>query len=174
MGHDEIRVAGWCQACREAGKTPGAVLAANAARCVKILKEVNPQARIVVWSDMFDPNHNATPQFYLANGTLAGSWKGLPAEVIVATWKDLSWTPRQGETSLRWFADRGHSQIIAGYYDQGMDNLQKWEAALKGVPRVTGFMYTTWHNQYKDLEAYGKRLRGSDTLSSGAPDKAPT
>jgi hypothetical protein len=160
MGHDEIRVAGWCRACQEAGKTPGAVLAANATRCVKILKEVNPQARIVVWSDMFDPNHNATPQFYLANGTLAGSWKGLPPDVIVATWKDLSWTPRQGETSLRWFANRGHTQIIAGYYDQGMDNLHKWETAVKGVPRVTGFMYTTWHNQYNDLEAYGKRLRG--------------
>src|SRR5262249_20347582 len=59
MSHDEIRVANWCRRCQESKQTPGALLAENAKRCVAILKEVNPQARIVVWSDMFDPHHNA-------------------------------------------------------------------------------------------------------------------
>jgi hypothetical protein len=28
------------------------------------------------------------------------------------------------------------------------------------VPKVFGFMYTTWDNKYDLLEAYGKALRG--------------
>src|SRR5258707_6694178 len=42
MSHDEIRVAGWCRACQSSGQTPGQLLAANARRCVEILKEINP------------------------------------------------------------------------------------------------------------------------------------
>lgn len=30
----------------------------------------------------------------------------------------------------------------------------------RGVPKVIGFMYTTWENKYDLLEAYGKALRG--------------
>ncbi len=122
MSHDEIRVANWCQRCRDTGKTPGELLAANARRCVDILKEVNPRARVVVWSDMFDPHHNAHDDYYLVNGTLKGSWEGLPADVVIANWNG-----GKARESLKWFADRGHPQVIAGYYDGGMDNLRKWE-----------------------------------------------
>ena len=60
-------------------KTPGELLAANARRCVGDLAGGGPEgARSSVWSDMFDPNHNAVDDYYLVNGTLAGSWEGLP------------------------------------------------------------------------------------------------
>ncbi len=157
MSHDEIRVAGWCAACRAAGKTPGELLAANVRLCVDVLKEVNPRARVVVWSDMFDPHHNAVNGYYLVNGTLEGSWKGLPAEVVVANWNG-----DKAAASLKWFADRGHAQVIAGYYDGGLDNLKTWRKAARGVPRVTGFLYTTWENRYDLLEAYGKVLLGKE------------
>jgi hypothetical protein len=157
MSHDEVRVAGWCAACRAAGETPGELLAANVRRCVEILKEVNPRARIVVWSDMFDPHHNAVDHYFLANGSLAGSWEGLPPEVVVANWNG-----EKAAASLRWFADRGHSQVIAGYYDGGLENLQMWRKAARGVPRVGGFLYTTWENKYDLLEAYGMLLLGKE------------
>ena len=51
-----------------------------------IVKEVNPTAEVVIWSDMFDPNHNAVEKYHLVNGPLTGSWEGLPKEVIVANW----------------------------------------------------------------------------------------
>ncbi len=155
MSHDEIRVANWCAACQKTHRTPGALLAANARRCVEILKDINPRARIVVWSDMFDPHHNAVERYYLVNGSLRESWKGLPADVIIANWNS-----GKARESLQWFAERGHPQIIAGYYDGGLDNLSQWSAAAGGVPKVIGFMYTTWENKYDLLEAYGKALRG--------------
>jgi hypothetical protein len=157
MSHDEIRVAGWCKACQDAKKTPGALLADNARRCVEIIKEINPKARIVVWSDMFDPNHNAVERYYLVNGPWTESWKGLPPEVMIANWNGGKAT-----ASLKWFAERGHPQIVAGYYDGDLSNFKKWDAAAKDVPKVTGFMYTTWRHKYEHLEAYGKAMLGKE------------
>jgi hypothetical protein len=157
MSHDELRVAGWCRACQATGKTPGALLAANARRCVEILKEVNPDARVVVWSDMFDPHHNAVDHYYLVNGSLKGPWEGLPREVIVANWNG-----GKAAASLKWFAERGHPQLIAGYYDAGVGNFKRWDDAARGVPKVIGFMYTTWEGNYRDLEAYGRLMRGRE------------
>jgi len=154
LSHDEIRVAGWCRACQAEKKTPGELLAENFGRCAKIIKEINPKADIVVWSDMFDPNHNAVASYYLVNGSLEGSWKGLPEGTIIANWNG-----GKAARSLKWFADRGHPQIIAGYYDAGLGNFDKWQTTAKGVPNVIGFMYTTWQRKYDDLEAIGARLR---------------
>jgi hypothetical protein len=155
MSHDEIRVANWCKACQATGETPGDLLAANARRCVEIVKQVSTKARVVVWSDMFDPHHNAHDHYYLVNGTLEGSWKGLPEDVVIANWNG-----GKARESLKFFADRGHTQIIAGYYDSGLDNIKKWEEAAQGVPRVTGFMYTTWQHKYDDLDAVAAHLWG--------------
>jgi hypothetical protein len=157
LSHDEIRVANWCRTCLKTKQTPGALLAANVRRCVAILKEVNPRARIVVWSDMFDPFHNAVDRYFLVNGSWKGSWEGLPREVIIANWNS-----DKARESLKWFAGRGHTQIIAGYYDSGLENFKNWDATARGVPKVDGFMYTTWMAKYGDLEAYGKAMRGKE------------
>jgi hypothetical protein len=152
MQHDEMRVANWCRACRSRKLTPGELLADNARRCVQFIKEVSPEARVVVWSDMFDPTHNAVKNYYLVNGTLAGSWEGLDRSVWIA-----NWNAGKAKASLNFFAHRGHPQVLAGYYD-GDDNYATWDAAALGVPGVTGFMYTTWQNRYDDLERYGRLL----------------
>jgi hypothetical protein len=152
MQHDEMRVANWCRACQTRKLTPGQLLADNARRCVKILNDVNPQAQVVVWSDMFDPNHNAVKDYYLVNGTLAGSWEGLDRSVVIANWNG-----GKAKASLEFFSARGHLQILAGYYDND-DNFATWNAAAQGVSGVIGFMYTTWQNRYQDLERYGKVL----------------
>jgi hypothetical protein len=156
MTHSEARVLGWCQACREAHKSPGELLAANARRCVEIVREVHPGAKVVVWSDMFDPYHNALRSGgALVNGSLLNSWAGLPPEVAVVNWDRV----RPAE-SLKWFAELGHPQILAGYFDEGAASWQRWQEARQGVPGVGGFMYTTWRGDYSQLESYGKLLRG--------------
>ena len=129
MSHDEIRVANWCLACQSRKRTPGQLLAENARRCTSILKAVNPQARIVVWSDMFDPHHNAVDNYYLVNGSLKGSWEGLAHDVVIANWNG-----GKAAESLKFFADRGHPQIIAGYYDG--DDLD--ELSAMGCGRAAG------------------------------------
>jgi len=74
MSHDEIRVWNWCAACQARHLDAGPLLADNARQCVQILRETNPGGKIYVWSDMFDPNHNAHGDYYLVRGNYAGSW----------------------------------------------------------------------------------------------------
>ncbi len=156
MQHDEMRVANWCRACQARNLTPGQLLADNARRCVSILREVSPTAQVAVWSDLFDPSHNAVDGYYLVNGTLKGSWEGLDPSVIIANWNS-----GKAKASLDFFARWSHPQILAGYYD-GDDNFKTWDDASRGVPKVLGFMYTTWENRYDDLERYGKALIGKE------------
>src|SRR5262249_54007761 len=86
LSHDEIRAANWCRASRATGGTRGERRGSTARRCVEILRDVSPKARMAVWSDMYDPHHNAHDNYYLVNGTLEGSWKGLPEDVVLANW----------------------------------------------------------------------------------------
>jgi hypothetical protein len=150
MSHDEIRVLNWCDACRRRHLDAGAILADNVKTCVQILREINPGGRIYVWSDMFDPHHNAHKDYYLVRGDLSGSWKGLDQEVII-----LNWNFDKRNESLKWFADRGQRQIIAGYYDAGVDQVRAWLDSAKGVKGVLGVMYTTWQGNHEDLEQFG-------------------
>lgn len=156
MSHDELRVANWCRACRDRQMSAGELLADNAGRCLAILAEVDPTLRVAVWSDMFDPHHNAQANYYLVRGTLEGSWEGLPPSVVIANWNS-----GRGRESLQFFADRGHPQVIAGYYDaDDLGDLRRWTAAARGVPGVIGFMYTTWRERYDLLESYGREAAG--------------
>lgn len=155
LSHDEIRVTGWCKDAEDSKLTPGERLAANVKRCVGIVRAHDPSARVVVWSDMFDPHHNAVDKYYLVNGSWKGSWEGLPKDVMIANWNG-----GKAAESLKFFADRGHKQVIAGYYDSpGLQGFTKWDTAAKGIPGVTGFMYTTWQHGFGQIEAYGKAMQ---------------
>ncbi len=155
MSHDEIRVANWCRACQNRKLSPGQLLAENARQCTALLKSLNPRARVVVWSDMFDPFHNAVDDYYLVNGSLKGSWEGLSKNVIV-----VNWNSGKARNSLSFFAGRGHEQVIAGYYDgDDVTNFREWDTAARGIAGVTGFMYTTWQGNYNLLERYGEAMR---------------
>ena len=90
-------------ACQDRKLTPGQTAGRQRPRHVRdILKKINPRARVVVWSDMFDPHHNAVDQYYLVNGTLKGSWEGLPRDVIIANWNS-----GKAHESLTFFAEPG-------------------------------------------------------------------
>ncbi len=155
MSHDEIRVMNWCAACVARHLTPGQLLADNVKRCAAILREVNPGGRIYTWNDMFDPNHNAVKgPYYLVNGPITGAWEGLDRDVSI-----MQWNFGKRAESLKWFADREEKQVIAGYYDSDPAQIAEWLAAAKAVPgSVTGVMYTTWQNNYRDLEKFSQLI----------------
>ncbi len=151
MSHDEIRVMNWCDACQRRQLRAGAMLADNVRSCIQILREVNPGGNIYVWSDMFDPHHNAHKDYYLVRGDLAGSWEGLARDVIIVPWYFEMRGP-----SLKFFAERGHRQLIAGYYDAQPGQLRDWLSAARPFQGVIGYMYTTWQNKYEDLERFAE------------------
>ncbi len=156
MQHDEIRVANWDHACQSRGLTPGEMLADNVRRCVQIIRDISPEARIWVWSDMFDPMHNAVDDYYMVNGTWAGSWKGLTPDVGI-----VNWANHLKGKNLKWFADRGHEQVLAGYYDHEEWIIEDWLAAGEDLPGIVGAMYTTWRDDHSDLEDWAADAWGT-------------
>jgi hypothetical protein len=159
LGHDEIRVANWCDACQARELTPGRLLADNVHRCIEMIRRVNRKAELFIWSDMFDPTHNARDRYYLVNGSLARSWEGLPKKVTVVNWNFDHRT-----ASLEWFAKRGHAQVIAGFYDRAPETIRPWIEKSRKVPNLAGAMYTTWTDNYKYLEAFARCAWGQSRL----------
>lgn len=149
MSHDEIRVWNQCAACRARNLSAGQLLADNVRSCAKIIRAVAPAARLYVWSDMFDPNHNARDNYYLARGNFAGSWEGLDKDITIVPW----YFEKRAE-SLKFFADRGHRQVIAGYYDSDPSAVRDWLKAAEPYAGVEAVMYTTWQNNYRDMERF--------------------
>ena len=80
-----------------------------------------PSAPLYIWSDMFDPYHNAIDDYYFVEGSIAGSWAGVPSKVTV-----MNWNLSNLKNSLTWFSGlnsqqpTAYRQIIAGYYDSGV------------------------------------------------------
>jgi hypothetical protein len=154
MSHDEIRVLNWCAACQRRNLDAGAILADNVRTCIQILREVSPGGEIYVWSDMFDPHHNAHKDYYLVRGDLTDSWAGLDSKVIIVPW----YFDRR-EESMKWFAGRGHRQVIAGYYDDAPERVSEWLGTARKHLGVLGVMYTTWQQKYNDLERFAELAR---------------
>ncbi len=175
MQHDEIRVQGWEPAFERRKLTPAAALAENVRKCATILREADAGSPIYVWSDMFDPHHNAgkTGRYYLVkgDGPWYGSWEGLPKDVVVVNWHGHA-TGRV--ESLAHFAERGHRQILAGYYDAPPERIRDWladAAKVEGAANVVGVMYTTWRNSYDDLEKFLAAVRAGASARQPASQK---
>jgi len=147
MSHDEIRTLNWDESCMKRNLDAGQILADNVRQCTRLLAG----STVYVWSDMFDPHHNAVKDYYLVRGDLAGSWEGLDKSVIL-----MNWNFGKRDQSLKFFADRGHRQVIAGYYDGPVDQVKPWLQSAAKVKGVEGVMYTTWQNKYDDLEPFAK------------------
>ncbi len=68
-------------------QTARPLLDENAKRCTEMIRKIDRKARIVIWSVMFSPNHNAVQKYYLVNGPLTGIVERLPKDVVIANWK---------------------------------------------------------------------------------------
>jgi hypothetical protein len=149
LNMDEIRMGGTCQAC--AGKNMGELLGQCVTRQCEILKRHFPGTQIYVWSDMFDPGHNAHGNYYLVSGDFTGSWNHIPKDLVMAVW---SGEPRP--KSLKFFAGQGFSTLAACYYDaDDLNDVKGWLEQSKDIPGVRGFMYTPWLKKYDLLPDFG-------------------
>jgi len=106
---------------------------------------------VLVWSDMFDPNHNSQAQYYLVDGALTNTWEYLPKDVGV-----VCWYYEKRRESLDFFSSRGFKTIAGAYYDaDDLKNPKGWLEALDVTPGATGIMYTTWQDKYELLAGFG-------------------
>jgi hypothetical protein len=166
MSHDEIRSGGWEPVETNGFKTAGDLFAFNIRRCYEIAAKEGGGKPVYVWSDMFDPNHNAHTNYYLVNNTLENSWSGLNPQVTVMNWRG----GEKAGASLNFFAKRGNPQMIAAYYDGDVEqNHRMWTDAMRDVPGIAGVMYTTWNSNYENLERFAETWWGGEAPPNSAP-----
>lgn len=167
MEHDEIRVMDQCALCQSKHMTPGQLLAWNIQKSAGIIRAIRPDAGIWVWSDMFDPYHNAVDHYFAVNGSLKDSWKGLDKGIGI-----VNWNGGGGAKDCRFFADLGLKQILSGYYDSDEDGsgIAKWESDTKGIPGIVGAMYTTWEDKYDAMDAWAQKAWGGGKAKTVSRD----
>eukprot|EP01113_Clastostelium_recurvatum_P039969 TRINITY_DN6163_c0_g2_i1.p1 TRINITY_DN6163_c0_g2~~TRINITY_DN6163_c0_g2_i1.p1 ORF type:complete len:492 (-),score=78.63 TRINITY_DN6163_c0_g2_i1:1095-2537(-) len=166
--YDEIRHMHSCARCAAKTNAAGELLAWNIQQVSDIAFSISPDAPLYVWSDMFDPYANAIDDYFDVEGTIAGSWVGLPPNMTIMNWNLVHLTQ-----SLNFFAGRDNStrplqphqydQIIAGYYDSGdgATSAKQEIAAARGIPGIKGVMYTTWVDDYSQLLPYANAVRAA-------------
>jgi hypothetical protein len=151
LSMDEIRAGGSCAACKARNMTMGQILGDCITKQVAILRELNPKAEILIWSDMLDPNHNAHGDYYLVEGDFTGSWKYVPKDLVI-----VCWYYAKRDASLKFFSDLGFRTLAGAYYDgDTLDNPRGWLESLDKTPNALGIMYTTWQNKYDLLAPFG-------------------
>jgi hypothetical protein len=151
LGMDEIRAGGSCALCKKSGLTMGQILGKCLTEQWKIIRSIKPEAEVFVWSDMFDPYHNAKEGrfLFLVEGTAKFSWKYIPKEI-----KIVCWNYGTREKSLKHFSKESFETIAAVYYDdETLMNIKGWLKTLDKSPKTSGVMYTTWQNNHSFLGA---------------------
>lgn len=157
MSHDEIRCAGWEPSQTANFRTAGELFAFNVARCGDIARREGGGKPVYVWSDMYDPYHNAHGDYYLVNGTIEKSWEGLDSGVVVMKWGK----PESSAPAFRFFSRRGNRLMIAAFYDRDVEeNRALWMKAAAGTSGIEGVMYTTWRDDYSKLEEFARAWWG--------------
>ncbi|HZU24656.1 MAG TPA: hypothetical protein VFA04_03990, partial [Bryobacteraceae bacterium] len=157
LSMDEVRVGGFCQACKRRRLSMAQILGDCVTRQFQMIRDVNPKAEVWVWSDMFDPNHNAREQYYLIDGSFRETVQYIPRELHIACWYY-----EKRDLSLSFFSKLGYHTLGAAYYDaDDLTNPRGWMESLARTPGAEGIMYTTWENKYGLLGPFGDLVAGS-------------
>ena len=156
---------------------PGQFLARLVKQCYDTMHKYSPQAQIYTWSDMFCPGHNARPfaqsgYYYLVNGNWDGSWEGLPKDVVIMNW----YSPN--EKNLKFFADRGHHQIMCAFADKAdtaaiKKRIDGWFNSSKGLPNIDGWMYVTYANDWTKMKELFTLINTHSQWSVPVPTTGP-
>jgi len=158
MSQDEMRTANRDLACLSRNLTPGQLMADSIRKSARILRELRPDAKVWLWSDMVDPYHNAKDgPYYFVEGSWEGSWEGADPDIGLA-----NWAGHLKGKNCRWFADRGHQQVLSGYYDHDDDGaaIAAWLKAVEGIRGIVGAMHTSWQEKFDTLEAWAEKAWG--------------
>ncbi len=147
----QVRAGGTCETCKQRGIAVAQILGDCITRQMSIVRELNPNAEVFVWSDMLDDNHNARNNFYLVDGDLTGSWNYIPKDLII-----VCWCHKLRNESMHYFSSRGFKTLACINSDKGADEIRDWLQVMKKTPDTNGAMYTSFENDYTKLASFGR------------------
>ena len=150
----EVRLAGYEPSC---GRRASGELLREILLRVRALAQREGGFAVAVWSEMYDPLHNALGRYYLNRGGNLGSWEHLPEDVWIVNWN----SPARRK-SLLFFSSLGQTQIVSWNEADPRETIETAVRLGREVPGVRGFQYTTWRRDYSRMCALAEAaLRGS-------------
>jgi len=156
LGIDEIMAGGTCELCKTSKKDLAHILGECTTKMRDIIRKVTPNAEIFVWSDMYDPYHNANRRLGACNGTFEGVCDLIPKDIGM-----MLWYGEKVNQSAPYFTERGHA-LMGSICCDGKDvarDVRTWKERLSPYPEVRGYMYTTWINEYSKIGTFVENLR---------------
>jgi hypothetical protein len=73
----------------------------------------------------------------------------------------VNWNSGKPALSLPFFTERGHANVLAGFYDHDPAAIKRWQAAgREAKSSVIGAMYTTWQQDFSKLEEFARHAWG--------------
>ncbi len=165
--YDEIRIHGWDES--PSYGTSGDNLAYCFQENYDRARAIDDDALIMTYNSMFDPFHNAFDDgapFYLVKDYFAGSWEGVPSDVVIVNWINVA--PWRGKSSA-FYAERGHPQILSGFYDAPFF-VKDWLNETEGMDGIFGVAYATFANDYSQIEAWAEYAWGGCNFTTSTQD----
>lgn len=154
LSFDEVRAGGGCRDCLATGDMAH-IYAAFVKKAMAAVRRLRPDAEIYLWNDMVDPyamqDDGKNAGMY---SSMKGVWDLLPRDLGIAYWT-YSW---RGD-GVKFFAERGHPQIMCGYYDEKvLKKSLEWMDLAARTPLCRGVMYCTWCDNWDLLGEFGDRM----------------
>lgn len=156
---DEVRNGGTCELCSMRQTDMAHIFGGCVTRMRDIIRGVSPNAAIFAWSDMLDPYHNAIANPLGCRGSFVGVADLIPEDVGM-----MLWSGDALDKSASYFAARKHAlmgSICCDAKDAARlkGTLRRWRKTLSPRPELKGYMYTTWLNNYDNIELFMRELK---------------
>lgn len=178
LGIEELRSRCRCASCDARERKPGELLAENVNKFVSIVRGMRSGVEVLVWGDMFDPNHHAGENDFALEGPFSGSWKGLDNDIIVVPWHQTDVTDvKDGvahfeELRLKQIGGPGFDGIAGDDMAGARRKVEQWLDAMGGAKGAQGLMYLSFKGLYHKhhLCTFLREMTGS---TGPCPGSAP-
>ncbi len=156
IGHDEIRGLNRDSRCKKRNLTNAQLLAYDINTLYNIIKNLDPNIKVLMWDDMLNPWHNGGDEDYQVQ---FGGVKGktsyminlIPKDIILMVWwyDERDWLNKM-KNSPRYFESKGFTCLVAGWNNK--ENIRKWIKIVDDYNNVIGIIAVTWDGFENNLE----------------------
>ena len=164
---DEIRVFGWDKRCLDSGKSRSQIFADDIKYYYDTIRKNASDAQIFMWSDMIDPNHNAT--LYRTKEVIDFLIEYGMDDIIMVPWNHTC-----AENSIGFLAKKGFSVMASSQECEGNISVApSWAKLLRdsfeNTDKLYGLMHAPWEYDYATDDGLERLKTAADHAWSNAP-----
>lgn len=155
IGHDEIRGINRDNRCRKRGLSNAEILAEDVTKLYDFSKNIAPDIKILMWSDMLNPYYNGgNVNFQLQYGGPSGATFSaidlIPKDIILMI---AAYDPDKKFClkSCDFFDSRRFKYFAAGWKNK--QNILEWSEIAKQRENCLGIIDTTWYDWEGNIDA---------------------